>query len=150
MLRHSIIALLTAASVLALANLLVFTYTHGDDTPATKSRSITARQRWLKLSPEERLRLLQRYREVVSREDAREVLNQARQFAQLAPARQALLRRLYSMLANAPGQQTAPGRSDLLRYPPSARAYWVYQSLASDDPQELARLAHELRAASEP
>jgi hypothetical protein len=57
---------------------------------------------------------------------------------------------LYRVVARMLDQQPAARRSDLLHYPPSARAYFVYQALAADDPQTLTELAQQLRATAAP
>lgn len=150
MLRIIAIALLTAAGVLALANLLVFISAREAETPPTTTAPVTAPQRWQAMPMEERSRLVERYRSIVARENARAVLQQARQFAQLPLARQEFLRRLHSVLVETIARQPLARRTDLLHYPPAAQAYFVYQYLVTDDPQMLAELAHQANAVTGP
>lgn len=150
MLRYVIIVLLTAAGVLALANLVVFAHARGAGLPPATTGPVTARQRWQELPAEDRLRLVEHYRTLVSREDAHSVLLHARQFVQLPPPQQELLRHLHTVLMETLDRQPAARRGDLLHYPPSAQAYFVYQALATEAPETLTELSQQMRATSQP
>jgi hypothetical protein len=143
--RKGIGLLLLATIVgLALANLVVLR------TGAMATRSVampSAWQRWRALSASDRLTYVLRYQAVTQHPDAAGAFRQAREFARLSPRRQEYLRDLYRVLEETLGRQSATQRRDLLRSPPRARAFFVYQALEAEQPERLAELAARAREA---
>jgi hypothetical protein len=137
--RKGIGLILLAAIVgLALANLVALR------TGAIATRSVampSAWQRWRALSASDRLAYVLRYQAVTRHPDAAGAFRQAREFARLSPQRQEYLRDLYRVLEETLDRQSASQRLDLLRSPPRARAFFVYQALEAEQPERLAELA---------
>ena len=140
--RIGTIAVIFANAALAVANVAVFLHARGH-TQRIAATPHTAWERWQACSPAERQTYVEQYQGIDRREDAASVFRQAREFAQLPPVEQDRLRRLQRLLAETIDRQTASGRHELLRMAPRGRAFLVYQVLAADDPDTLARLRAE-------
>lgn len=146
MLRLSAVILWTLATALVIANAVLFTYARGT-TRSGSTDAPTAWERWQALSDAQRHEYLRSYESLAQRADARTILSEARQFGQLPPQRQALLRDLSRALTDTLDRQPPSRRRDWLRAPPRACAYLVFQAMATDDPQRLTGLAQQRRAA---
>lgn len=132
----------TLVSVIVLligANAIVCFHSQRGAAPAY-TRADSAWARWLALTTGDRLAYVQRYEALARRGDAGVVLQRAREFAQLPFEQQERLRSVQRAYQETLDQQTTNRRRELLRSPPRARAFFVYQALLAHDPERLATL----------
>lgn len=98
---------------------------------------------WRQLSDEQRASYLQHYRDVNRRENAGTVWRRAWRFSRFSPEQQAHLRSLYRVMRDTVARQSAPQRRLVETSPPRFRAYFVYEDLATSDPERLESLGRE-------
>jgi hypothetical protein len=103
---------------------------------------------WCTLTPAERLGHVLRYRLVVSRPDAREVLRRGRAFAALPLMEQETLRMLYGVCREVLDRLPATQRSSMQSLHERARAIAIYHVLKRDMLDRLAKLREELGGSS--
>lgn len=136
--RSPATVLTIAAAALAAANVLAYLELRA---PAARPEPGSIGQRWQALSAAEQGRYIRQFQALAGREDAAAILGHAREFASLPARRRERLRSVAQAVADARAGLVPARRRDLLRSPPGARAYFVYQALLTDDPERLARLA---------
>ena len=145
MTRWLLTILWLAVAALAIANLAVFVNNRRAAQSPARGPATTW-QRWQAFSADERRALVIRYQSIAPRADAATILRRAREFARLDAERQGCVRNLQRTLDEILAQQPAGRRHDLLRSPPRAQAFFVYQVLKQHDPERLAELAACLRS----